>query len=383
MATARVEAAFPQIPMPAIRIVWLLLVALAFAAPNVEAATVRQGHKAARLKPPGAICDRYASRNAGDRGNHHGRPGSKRNPFSSPQALVSALSPGQTGCLRGGVYDMAGSELSFFRSGDAGSPITLRSYPGERATIVGGPVYIPARSDYIRIQKVNIDTSSTGQVGVQIMSTDDALIGDRITNHADRATCIILGSNAGWGEAVGTVLRNDVIHDCGSPLDGNQDHAIYFDNSVNARITHNTIWGTAGFAIHLYENARGNVIRQNVIDHNRYGVIFAGNAGYRTSGNIVSANVIADTTEGYAVSSWWNGPVGVGNVLSDNCIYQAAKGAISRPTTGFKAIGNVIARPLFVDAREHRFGLLPGSGCLHVVGFAAARSLGHAARHHK
>ncbi|MGI9185287.1 MAG: hypothetical protein ACR2GZ_10050, partial [Solirubrobacteraceae bacterium] len=112
---------------------------------------------------------------------------------------------------------------------------------------------------------------------------------------------------------------------------------------------------------------------------NGYGVIFAGSGSHTSDGNVVADNVIADSSDGYDVQSYWGGAVGRGNLLQSNCIYRAAKGAISRPTTGFTAVGNLVARPRFVDAARHRYGLLPGSPCLHVVGFDAARPVAHAA----
>jgi hypothetical protein len=39
-------------------------------------------------------------------------------------------------------------------------------------------------------------------VGVQLMSAHSSLIGDDITNDSAHSSCIILGSNAGWGQAV-------------------------------------------------------------------------------------------------------------------------------------------------------------------------------------
>jgi parallel beta-helix repeat protein len=371
-----------------VKVAWLLLISFLFTACSGAGALARKAREGRSVRA--GACTRYAARSGTDsasrlrrlRRHHHGRPGSKGNPFASTQRLVRSLGPGQTGCLRTGAYDLGG-ELTFGRSGQAGAPITLRSYPGERATLWGGTIYLPARSSHIRLQQLNIDTAGTSQAGLQIMSARDALIGDRITNHADHASCIILGSNIGWGEAVGTVISHDVIHECGSPADGNQDHAIYFDNSVGAQITNNVIWGTSGFAIHLYENARDNVIRHNVMDDNRYGVVFGDNSGFRSSGNIVANNVISDTTDSYGAQSYWNGAAGRGNILARNCIYNAVKGAIGRPTIGFQAIGNVVARPRFVDAARHRYRLRAGSRCLRVVGFdAASPSVAHAIRHH-
>jgi Right handed beta helix region len=361
-----------------VRVVCLLLISFLFSACSSEGAIARKAPEA--LSARAGVCTHFAARFGSDspsklrsrRRHHRGLAGSKGNPFASAQRLVRSLGPGQIGCLRKGTYH-PGGELTFGRSGRPGAPITLRSYPGERATLKGATLYVPARSGDIRIERLNIDTAGASQVGVQIMSAHDALIGDRITNHSGHATCIILGSNIGWGQAVGTVISHNVIHDCGSRADGNQDQAVYFDNSVGAQVSNNVIWGTSAYAIHLYQNAQGNRITHNVIVANGYGVIFGGSGSHTSNGNVVADNVIADSRSGYDVQSYWGGAVGRGNVFQSNCVYRAPNGgAIARPTTGFTALGNIVARPRFVDAAHHRYGLLPGSPCLPVLGFDAA-----------
>ena len=54
------------------------------------------------------------------------------------QQLLDSLRPGETGCLRGGTYRSSrGYVLNARRGGAPGAPITLRSFPGERARLVG------------------------------------------------------------------------------------------------------------------------------------------------------------------------------------------------------------------------------------------------------
>jgi hypothetical protein len=243
-------------------------------------------------------CSLYASPGGSDAAS-----GSVASPFRSAQKLVDALSAGQTGCLRGGSYSQ--SELAFHHGGAAGAAVTLASYPGETATLTGGFVYVPSGSDHVTLENLHVDTSAATQVGVQLMATDSSLIGDDITNRSAHYSCIILGSNAGWGQAIGTVIENDVIHQCGSVADGNQDHAIYFDNSINGVISGDVIWGASAYAIHLYQNAQGNQITHNVIVDNGYGVIFAGSGSHASDGNVVADNIIASASVGYDVESYW------------------------------------------------------------------------------
>jgi hypothetical protein len=305
-------------------------------------------------------CSLYASPGGSDAAS-----GSVASPFRSAQKLVDALSAGQTGCLRGGSYSQ--SELAFHHGGAAGAAVTLASYPGETATLTGGFVYVPSGSDHVTLENLHVDTSAATQVGVQLMATDSSLIGDDITNRSAHYSCIILGSNAGWGQAIGTVIENDVIHQCGSVADGNQDHAIYFDNSINGVISGDVIWGASAYAIHLYQNAQGNQITHNVIVDNGYGVIFAGSGSHASDGNVVADNIIASASVGYDVESYWGGAVGTGNVLAHNCLYSGHLGQITTVQTGFAASGNLTADPGFVDAAAHNYQLKPGSRCLSVI----------------
>jgi hypothetical protein len=300
--------------------------------------------------------------------------GSRTNPFTTVQALIDALLPGQTGCLRGGVYQL-GAELRFNHGGSPGAPLALQGYPGEIARLRGGPVAIPSGSDDVVITHLHIDTAGIDQVGVQIMSADDQLTNDVITNANTRGSCIILGSDvgSGYGEATNTLVADNVVYDCGyNPADPFEDHGIYDDNTVGATITGNVFWGMPyGWAVQLYPNAHGTQVTHNVINNRGQGVVIGGNSAYASSNNIVAYNVISTTIRGYALRSWWGGAVGGSNLAESNCLYNPHQRVILRPTLGFSAVNNLIAKPRYADAARHNFVLRPGSPCLSVVGYGA------------
>ncbi len=315
-----------------------------------------------------ARCSLYASPVGSDSGT-----GSVARPFATAQKLVDSLRPGAKGCLLGGTYSQP--EVSFGHGGVAGAPVTLASYPGQEAVLSGGFVYVPAGSDYVTIENLSINATAATQVGVQVMASHVSLIGDEITNGHAHTSCVILGSTSGWGQAVDTVIEDSVIHDCGNVVDGNQDHAIYFDNSLDGMVTNSIIWGSAASAIHLYPNAQGNKISHDVIDGNGYGVIFAGSNAYASSGNTVAYNLITDSRVGYGAQSWWGGGTGTRNVFRDNCLFGNAAGEIERPTTGFSSTGNVIAQPLYVNATAHDYMRRAGSHCRPLAGYETAARL--------
>jgi hypothetical protein len=299
-------------------------------------------------------CDRVASPGAG-----------------AAQKLVDALTPGQTGCLRSGTYTQA--ELRFSHAGRAGAPIRLTSYPGERARLAGGFVYIPKGSDYVTVSDLDIDDPSSAQTTVQVMAADTVLERLDITNRS-RNTCMSLGSNAGWGQALRTIVRESRFHDCGEPAAGNQDHAIYFENSLDTKVVDNLFWNTSAWAIHLYPNARRTTVAHNVIDGNGRGVIFAGDGSMASSDNVVAQNLITNSTVEYNVQSYWGGPVGTGNVARSNCLYNGKAGNVASQS-GFTTSANLVADPLYVNRTTRDYRLRAGSPCLAVVGYDTAAKL--------
>ena len=58
--------------------------------------------------------------------------GSQGNPWRTAQKLADSLTPGQTGCLRGGVYT---EDVTATQDGNSGARITVRSWPGETAAL--------------------------------------------------------------------------------------------------------------------------------------------------------------------------------------------------------------------------------------------------------
>jgi hypothetical protein len=328
----------------------------AFVVVVVMLAAIEGGNAAAG----GQICSRVASLRGSD-----SNPGTKRRPFRSPQRLVDSLRPGETGCLRGGTYSTSSEYiLRIAHGGTPAKPITLRSAPGEHASLMG-ITYVVHGSDDLRLAALHF-VGSSEMNAIKIYSRDVALIDDDITNrHAD-ASCIILGSGSD-GEAVGTVIRGNLIHDCGT---SDLDHAIYLSNSVGAVLAQNVIWNISGYAVHLYPNAQSTLVKHNVIDGTgRGGVIFAGEGSQSSSGNVVVQNIISDSS-GSDIRSYWAGSVGTGNVARQNCVW-AARDPVASPE-GFLAQANVVANPRFVDRDKHDFRLRVDSPCLRVVGYDTA-----------
>ena len=257
-------------------------------------------------------CTRFAATHGSDRAS-----GSARHPFRTPQRLANSLHPGQIGCLRGGAYH---GDLGFRHGGRPGRSITLRSAPGERATIIGR-VYIPKQADYVRLTFLSLDGRNPLDLpSPTVDSMGDQFLYDDITND-HTAICFELGSEPPYGAATDTLIQSNRIHDCGTMPGSNHEHGIYVANSVGARILGNVIDDNADRGIQLYWNAQQTLISGNIIDHNGQGIIISGDGRFASSNNQIVHNVITNSTARADVGSYWppGARKGTGNEVAANC----------------------------------------------------------------
>ena len=304
-----------------------------------------------RAAPSRAICDRTAS--------PRGR---------SAQQLVDRLRPGQVGCLRGTFEE----DVRIDRGGTPGRPITLRSAPGARATLVG-VLDIGASANDVVITGLRLD--GRGGAGPQVNGDRVVFRGNEITN-GHRGICLLLGADFESGSALlarNVVIDHNRIHDCGRLPATGHDHGIYVEGADGVRITNNVIYDNADYAIHLYPDASGTYIARNVMDGNGGGVVFAGEkAGgeyqhdYASANNIVRNNVISDSRKYHNIESSWGGPKGTGNLATRNCLWNGADGNVS-DQVGFRARGNVIARPAFHNRGQGDFRLKARTVCARIL----------------
>jgi len=330
---------------------------------------------AAAPSPAAVSCTRYASPSGADTA-----AGTLSAPYRTAQKLVNTLNPGETGCLRAGTYSQ--SQLRFSRSGSDGAPITLASYPGERATIAGGYVYVPNGSNHVTLTELDIDGAAHAGPSIQIMAADTHLQANLITNRNIGESCVILGSLAGYGQAQRTQIRANRFADCGNRANGLHDHGIYVENSIDAQIVDNLFWNAAAWAIQLYPNAQRTLIAHNVIDANSGGIIVAGESAggeysqsYASTSTTIEYNVLSNASIEYNLQSWWGGPTGTNNLAHDNCAYNGRKGNFDTSTGGLTYTANTVANPLYQNPTGRDYRLSPDSPCLTIVGYDTAAKL--------
>ena len=306
-----------------------------------------------------ASCDRVAAPSGSD-----SAAGTVAAPLRTAQALANALAPGQVGCLRAGSY---GGGLRVNHGGNAGAPLTLRSYPGEQAQITGR-FYIPRGSDYVTIADLHLNGNlQSGQPlpSPSINANHATFEGDDVTNEHTEI-CFDIGSET-WGAADSTVLAGNRIHDCGVLPSTNEDHGIYLQDATNTHIVGNLIDHNADRGIQFYPSAQGSVVTGNVIAANGEGLDFSGDYGVASNGNVVEHNLIVGSTIRHDVESWYpaGNPIGVGNVVQNNCL--STRG-VSTLGGGFTARANVTASSAeLLGGEGGNYQPAPGSTCAAVV----------------
>ncbi|MFL5869389.1 MAG: right-handed parallel beta-helix repeat-containing protein [Thermoleophilaceae bacterium] len=317
-------------------------------------ATGPAAHQTRRAAAP---CTRYAAP-----WGSNGARGSFAHPFRGVRRLIHSLRPGQKGCLRKGIYR---ENLSINRGGSARRPITLRSYPGETARLVGTLTLNDGASNLIFDHLYLDGVNSRGAASPIVTARNVTFRNNDVTNE-HTAICFLLGV-PGYGRAKNVAITRNRIHDCGRLPRTQLDHGIYVEHTNAVVISQNWIYDNADFGVHLYPDAQGTRVTGNVIDGNGMGITFSGEDHVASNDNLVEHNVISNSVERYNVENYFPGPTGHGNVLRSNCVgggvRDSGNGGIQVPHAGFDATGNVIAAARFPARVSGNFQLSRGSPC--------------------
>jgi parallel beta-helix repeat protein len=318
---------------------------------------------------PNVTCHRVASPTGSDVA-----AGTPTAPYRTAPHLVASLGPGQTGCLRAGTYQ---SEETAIRT----PGVTLTSYPGERATLVG-VLWVASSATGTIVSDLDLNgwSSNHDSPSPQIYARDVTFLRNDVSND-NSAICFDLGL-PGWGRAQSVLIEGNDIHNCGKLPASGHDHGIYLALSDNVVIRNNWIHHNADYGIHFYPDAHNTTVVGNVIDSNGAGILFAGEGGMASSDNLVEHNLITNSLRRHNVESSWpqEGPVGTGNIVRNNCIagaydwFAEADGSgIASPQWGFTASANYVLQPTYVNAALGDYRLASGSACGDVLAGAAKK----------
>ncbi len=336
---------------------WLIAVAaVVAAAAAVWLALQPAGRPRSLASSP---CDLVAAPSGSD-----ANPGTLARPYRSAAALVAHLPAGHAGCLRAGTYV---GDVTVRRGGSTAHPLTLRSFPGELARLIGRLVIADGADDVLvedlaldgnaRVDRLPSPTVNADHVSFERLD---------VTNDRTDNICFLLGDPE-YGRADDAVIRDSRIHDCGTSA---QDHGIYVGASTGSLILGNAIYRNSGRGIQLYPDAQRTTIVGNLMLDNGIGVMFSGANGIAASDNLVAGNVIVDSRD-YNINDYYPSgtPPGRGNVVRSNCIHGGRPGDIIAPRIGFSATANVFVDPGPVDPlRPPGFGLAKHSSCGRLLG---------------
>ncbi len=332
------------------------------------------------------VCDKVASRTGSD-----SNAGTEASPYKSAQKVADNLTAGQTGCLHAGVYTELANGGYVLRPLHGGtsttSQIIIRSYPNDpsgRATLQG-PIDIQLNSNFVTLSDLNLDGSTYGSNSMEVYASNFSLLRNDITNKHLGGSCIYLGSDGSYpqtGPATNVLIKDNIIHECGKPANGNQDHSIYAHSPRGGQITENIFYDPTGFQIQFWTDSQGLQIDHNIFNGGSVvgGIVFGGGDNLLSNNNSVNNNIITNAAQkgitycwaGSAAANCAAGPSGIGNVANNNCLYGNIGGDISAQI-GFTASGNLTStNPLYVNSASHDFTLQTGSPCLAKTGYDIA-----------
>ena len=327
---------------------FLAVTAVVVALLGMQAAHSTGAIEAAKTK---GLCDKVAS-TLGSNG-HSGTPAK---PYLTVDKLASSLRSGQTGCLRAGIYQR---DVDIAKGGSFSAPITITSFPGERATIVGR-IYVTDHANNVVLQQLDLDGYNRARLPSPTVNGDNVAFRDNDVTNRHTSICFLLGSRE-WGRARGTVIERNRIHNCGQLPPTNHHHGIYAEATDNARIINNWIYDNADRGVQLFPDAQRTYLAHNVIDGNGEGVVIS----RTSSNNVVENNIISNPVVRYNLEDFEL--TGTGNIARRNCLWSVRHvgnpGGLP-PGLAWPAVENIFTDPGFVNRAVKDFRLLPGSPCI-------------------
>ena len=254
-------------------------------------------------------CARYAAPTG-----HDANAGIAQAPFATVSKLAEALTPGQTGCLQGAFTGVQ----TIDDGGSPGSPITLRSSPGQTATINALVINdhnasMIANTDVV-LDGVRIQRATDG-IALRVLADRVTLRGLDVSNTAVGSVCVQVGG--GPDRARDLLIEGSRMHSCSSG-----DYAVTFESSDRAVMRDTYIYGNDSTrAIQIYPDAQQTVI-ERVIAHSSKAdseaVHFGGDAATAPSNTDIRRSILQAPK---AVTFFWEpGHVGTGNVIREGCV---------------------------------------------------------------
>jgi parallel beta-helix repeat protein len=315
----------------------------------VDTDGTRSGERPGTAVLARGACDKVAS----PRGSNTNR-GTASKPYATVAKLANSLRPGQSGCLRAGVYR---GRVKIRKGGASGAPTTIRSAPGERATVLGR-IHVANSANHVVVRQLYLDGRNRAILPSPTVNGNDVVFRDNDVTTRNTIICFLLGSKE-YGRARRTVIERNRIHNCGDLPPTNHHHGIYVESSYGARITDNWIYDNADRGVQLFPHAQSTYVAHNVIDGNGEGIVFS----RKSANNVVENNVISNPIVRYNVEDFEL--TGGGNVARRNCLWSTRhpdKAGI-QPEIEVPTPENLVTEPAYTSRGDKDFRLRPDSPC--------------------
>ena len=296
--------------------------------------------------------------------------------ISTKAGLYSALSAGQTGCFRAGTYGAASDADWNLNKAN----ITIRSYPGETATIKGR-IVLQSGADGAALRELRLDGWNLAGDGTYDPSptidgpTDVVIADNDISNQEPnpsptltRGSICVHPTNWAGTAPNGFVVERNRIHNCGELPFTNHHHGIYIDGVTSGTVRNNVIYDNADRGISLHYDPANVQIYNNTIDGNGRGLHFGDGSTNNLAQRNVITNSIASST-GYNLTRY---NLGTGNSVVDTCLKEGnpngfdTDGGIEPGFTNSVSLGFWVdsdAQDPYVNRGAKDFRLAAGSVC--------------------
>jgi parallel beta-helix repeat protein len=306
-----------------------------------------------------AACTRLASSSGSD--TAAGTPGA---PYRTAAKLLASLQPGDVGCLAAGqTFSSASTEDQLNTSN-----VTLTSSPGGSPAVLLGLLYIGGSNVTVTglslnghntFTEANNPASVEGQAGVFVVGNNVSVTGNDIYN-GHTAICMEIGlrTDTGFIKPSGAVISNNRIHACGVLPQTREEHGIYLLHGSGTTISNNLFYDIADFGIQLYPDSTNTLVDSNVVASTGTvgGIVVSSEAAPASSGNTIRNNIVTHTN-GYAFSTYWGGPSGSNNLVTNNCVADVRS---QDPMVGMTITGTKVVADAGLDSN---YMLHAGSAC--------------------
>jgi hypothetical protein len=281
--------------------------------------------------------------------------GTIASPFKTLNKAFSVASDGTIIDLRGGNYDV---QVVSNRRFSPSNPVTVQSYPGERAVFIGQTAYTNAATftnvQGIRLRDLTFDAPTN--TNLKFVSVQHVEVDHVISKNSGRScdptvpscggTGILVVGESGAGFAFSytddiQIWNSQILNNGGTKLASmSHDHGIYMCSSGASYgtateagcksfvIANNTIYnGPTGYGIQLGDAARNGIITNNTIDNTYHGTNYTGcgiivwSAGtWGTSNDLIVNNIFSNNAANAVCASVGKNPTG--NVVRNNLSFN-------------------------------------------------------------